>query len=68
MTEVLHCYENALAEKLNGILKYEFGLGCTFTNIEHARKATQQAVDVYNSCRPHKNLGYKTPQEMYEVA
>lgn len=51
MTEVLHCYENALAEKLNGILKYEFGLGCTFTNIEHARKATQQAVDVYNSCR-----------------
>lgn len=68
MTEVLHCYENAHAERLNGILKYEFGLDCTFTNIEQARKATKQAVAVYNSCRPHESLGYKTPQEMYEAA
>ena len=68
MTEVLHCYENAHAERLNGILKYEFGLYCTFANIEQARKATRQAVDVYNSCRPHESLGYKTPQEIYEAA
>ena len=68
MTEVLHCYENAHAERLNGILKHEFGLGCTFADIKQARKATRQAVDVYNSCRPHESLGYKTPQEVYEAA
>lgn len=68
MTEELHCYENAHAERLNGILKYEFGLGCTFKNMEQACKAIRQAIDVYNLCRPHENLDYKTPQEVYGAA
>ena len=68
MTEELHCYENAHAERLNGILKYEFGLGCTFKNMEHACKAIRQAIDVYNLYRPHESLDYKTPQEVYGAA
>lgn len=68
MTEELHCYENAHAERLNGILKDEFSLGCTFQTIEQARKATEQAITVYNNCRPHGSLGYKTPQAVYEAA
>ena len=68
MTEELHCYENAHAERLNGILKYEFGLGCTFENKEQACKATSQAIEIYNLCRPHESLGYKTPQQVYSAA
>lgn len=39
MTEENHCYENALAERVNGILKDEFYLDQTFTNIAHAKKS-----------------------------
>jgi len=68
MTEKLHCYENASAERLNGILKYEFGLGCQFRDKEQACKAIRQAIDIYNFCRPHMSLNYKTPQEVYAAA
>ena len=34
MTEENHCYENAMAERVNGILKQEYGLDETFNN-EH---------------------------------
>jgi transposase InsO family protein len=36
MTEELHCYENAHAERLNGILKQEYGLGCSFRSKKQA--------------------------------
>jgi hypothetical protein len=38
MTEENHCYENALAERVNGILKDEFYLDQTFTNIAHQKE------------------------------
>lgn len=42
MTEENHCYENAMAERVNRILKDEFYLDQTFTNINHAKKATKK--------------------------
>ena len=39
MTEENHCYENAIAERVNGILKDEFYLDQTFTNMAHAKRA-----------------------------
>ncbi len=42
MTEENHCYENAIAERVNGILKDEFYLDQTFVNVAHAKK--QQKV------------------------
>lgn len=61
MTEVNHCYENAKAERLNGILKGEYGLDSTFGSKRHAKKAAIQAVPLYNERRPHTALGYRTP-------
>jgi transposase InsO family protein len=46
-------YENAIAERINGILKYEFGLKKTIKNIEIAKKMVAEAVKIYNNERLH---------------
>ena len=58
-------YENAVAERINGILKYEFGLINTIKNIETAQKMVKQAVEIYNNNRLHWSLDLKTPQEVH---
>lgn len=65
MGEVGNCYENALAERVNGILKNEFNLDVTFPNIERAKHAVSQAVHTYNSMRPHMSIAMKKPSEVY---
>ena len=65
MTEDNHCYENATAERVNGILKQEYGLHMTFRNIEQARRAIAQAVCMYNNRRPHMSLQYRTPEQVH---
>ena len=65
MTEDNHCYENATAERVNGILKQEYGLHMTFRNIEQARRAIARAVCMYNNRRPHMSLQYRTPAEVH---
>jgi len=65
MTEANHCYENAHAERVNGILKQEYGLARTFRNPEQARKAAAEAVRLYNNHRPHTSLQYRTPQQVH---
>ena len=62
MTEENHCYENALAERVNGILKDEFYLDQTFDNVAHAKRATKNAIKLYNEIRLHLSLDYKTPE------
>ena len=47
------CYENALAERVNGILKNEFNLDFTFKTKELAMKAVHQSIYIYNQYRPH---------------
>jgi transposase InsO family protein len=66
MTEENHCYENAIAERVNGILKDEFYLDQCFFSTEHACKATKNAIKVYNSKRLHLSLGYKTPNTVFK--
>lgn len=55
-------YENAVAERVNGILKYEFGLVKTLPTLKIAQKMVKQAVDLYNNKRRHWSLGLKTPE------
>lgn len=62
MTQTDHCAENALAERMNGILKSEYGLGGRFKTKASAQRAVDQAVHLYNTRRPHTSLGYRTPQ------
>lgn len=55
-------YENAVAERINGILKYEFGLLKTLPNLVIAQKMIKQAVKTYNNERRHYSLEMKTPE------
>lgn len=68
MTEKKHCAENALAERVNGILKQEYGLGYVFRHAEHARRAVKQAVWLYNTKRPHCSLGLEIPEHVHRLA
>lgn len=68
MTEENHCYENAKAERLNGILKHEYGLCATFKTRKEAERAAKQAVYLYNTGRPHLMLEMKTPEEAHRDA
>lgn len=68
MTEENHCYENAQAERLNGILKQEYSLRTCFRTKAQARQAVDQAVWLYNELRPHMSLGYRTPSEVHSKA
>lgn len=68
MTEEDHCYENAQAERLNGILKQEYGLGGCLRSRRQAAKAMRQAVELYNARRPHTSLGYRTPEAVHAEA
>ena len=61
MTEELHCYENGMAERLNGILKGEYLLNRHFKTKAEARKAIKEAIWIYNHRRLHEKLNYKTP-------
>ena len=65
MTEIMHCYENAMAERVNGILKQEYELDRTFRTKPQAKKAFEQAVWLYNHRRPHLNLDYRFPADVH---
>jgi transposase InsO family protein len=65
MTEENHCYENAVAERVNGILKDEFYLDQTFDSITQAKQATKNAINLYNQVRLHLSLDFKTPNMVY---
>lgn len=66
MSKAGDCYENAAAERLNGILKQDYSLGLTFESKVLALKAVKQAVASYNSHRPHWALNFKTPNQVYQ--
>jgi transposase InsO family protein len=59
-------YENAIAERINGILKYEFGLRKTLPTVEVARKMMKQAVEIYNNKRLHWSLDLQTPEHAHQ--
>lgn len=68
MTDDDHCYQNAVAERVNGILKLEYFLDSTFTSIEQAQGAVNDAIRIYNSERPHWSLNLQTPDQVYSMA
>lgn len=65
MTENNHSAENALAERVNGILKQEYWLDAEFESAAAARKATLNGIHLYNHRRPHMELGMATPQQIH---
>jgi putative transposase len=66
MTEKGDPYENAIAERVNGILKTEFSLDQTFCSYEQASLTINNAIDIYNQQRPHLSCNYLTPNEAHQ--
>jgi putative transposase len=58
-------YENAVAERVNGILKSEFYLDRFFKNIIQVRLVVKDVVSIYNTQRPHASCDYLTPDEAH---
>lgn len=67
MTEKNHSAENALAERVNGILKQEYWLDANFENKTAARRSAVEGVSLYNNRRPHTALGFKTPEQVHSL-
>jgi transposase InsO family protein len=65
MAEAGNPYENAIAERVNGILKDEFLLDRTMEEMESAQRAVAQAVEAYNTLRPHRSIGLAIPAQRY---
>jgi transposase InsO family protein len=67
MTEKNHTAENALAERINGILKQEYWMDANFEDKTEARRSAVQGVSLYNNRRPHTALGFKTPEQVHSL-
>ena len=65
MTEKGDPYENAIAERINGILKGDFLLDKTFSSFSEACQAVDQAVEKYNHIRPHDSCDRLTPVQAH---
>ncbi len=64
-TEKYDPYENAVAERINETIKYEFGLIRTIPTLELANKMIAQAVTVYNNKRRHRSIQMQTPSSAH---
>jgi len=67
MTDGYDCYQNALAERVNGILKQEF-LIYRCKTFDDLKELVKESIDTYNRFRPHLSLGMKTPNEVHKKA
>jgi putative transposase len=67
MTDGHDCYQNALAERVNGILKGELLLQRP-ANLEQARRMVRESVQIYNSERPHLSLKMQTPDAVHRAS
>lgn len=65
MTDGYDCYQNALAERVNGIIKHEF-IRVKPMNIGQAKTMVAQAIKLYNQRRPHLALNYQTPNKIHK--
>jgi len=68
MTQTGSPYDNAIAERVNGILKTEFDLYKTFKSYSQASAAVDHAIYKYNNLRLHASCDYQTPESMHTKA
>ena len=65
MTEKYDPYENAIAERINGILKQEFGIAKNVCDFSLKKKLITEAIETYNHIRPHLSNHLLTPIQMH---
>lgn len=67
MTENGDPYENAIAERVNGILKTEWLYDMNLHNYSEAKAAVDEVIRIYNSERPHSSIEMLTPDQAHEL-
>jgi transposase InsO family protein len=65
MTENGDPLENALAERINGIIKGEYLFDYQVKNLKEAKETVKSVVKLYNEDRPHSSISYLTPEELH---
>ncbi len=68
MGQVGNAYDNALAERVIGTLKNEYGIEGPFVDQKQAREVIEEAIYLYNHDRPHWSLGLVTPYEVHVMS
>jgi transposase InsO family protein len=66
MTQNSDPYENAVAERINGILKQEFYIDKYNKDLPIMKQIIKETVDIYNEKRPHLSNHMLTPNQMHE--
>ena len=66
MTEKYDPYENAIAERVNGILKQEFAIASYDTDLKTKKMLVKDAVNIFNTIRPHLSNHMLTPNRMHK--
>ena len=65
MTQTGSPYDNAIAERVNGILKMEFDLERSFKNIDQAKHWVEGGIHKYNNLRLHSSCDFQTPENAH---
>lgn len=65
MTEAYDPYQNAVAERVNGILKQEFAIDKYEVDLSILKRIVAESIQIYNSNRPHYSCYFKTPEQMH---
>jgi transposase InsO family protein len=65
MTQNYDPYENAIAERVNGILKEEFGLFEIFEDFDNLKKQVEESILFYNQIRVHLSINMLTPNQAH---
>lgn len=65
MTENGDPLENAIAERVNGIIKDEYLYDCQVSSVKEARAKLDATVTLYNTDRPHMSIGNCTPEQIH---
>ena len=65
MTQTGSPYDNAIAERVNGILKAEFDLYSSNEGIEKTSRKIAESIKTYNQLRPHASCNYLTPEQAH---
>ena len=66
MTESYDPYANAVAERINGIIKQEFIIENYFSDLKTMQLLIKNSIEIYNQKRPHYSCYYKTPNQMHK--
>lgn len=59
-------YENAIAERVNGIIKQEFSLYSSQVGFEETCRLVEKSINAYNRIRPHSSCDYLTPDQAHQ--